>query len=176
MGLVCLGLRGRGALAPDCHSWACLSNPLVTTHKDSSLVPWRENRAESEWVARLNARKGLGRHWDFEMKNQVVFDEKFHFLSFSFLPVFVFFPTVGTQNSCARLTRPEMTNTCVSSRLKVQPLLPHPGPTLHYAASLTIGFNTRSSSGIDNGPTSLQWEQSRQLSHKELSHTEGILA
>lgn len=39
-------------------------------------------------------------------------------------------------------------SSCLSSPTKVP----------HYTASLTIGFNTRSSSGFDNGPTSLQWE------------------
>lgn len=47
----------------------------------------------------------------------------------------------------------KMTNTlhrvqCLSSPTKVP----------YYTASLTVGFNTRSGSGFDNGPTSLQWE------------------
>lgn len=48
---------------------------------------------------------------------------------------------------------------------------PHSSPSSlstvpQYAVSLTIGFNTRSNSGFDSGPTSLQREFSRQFSTK----------
>lgn len=109
-------------------------------------------------------------------KREIPLSQLFFFFALFLLPFF-FSPQRPRRTDSLRTTHsPQMTNTRVSSRLEVQPLLPDPGPTLHYAASLTIGFNTRSSSGIDNGPTSLQWERSRQLSHKEPSHTEGILA
>lgn len=42
-----LDSEGRGALAPDCHSWACLSNPRVT--QDLKSYPQRENRERRDW-------------------------------------------------------------------------------------------------------------------------------
>lgn len=43
---------------------------------------------------------------------------------------------------------------------------------LQCIAGLTIGFNFRSSSLLDNGPTSLKSDRSRQFSHRVLTHTQ----
>lgn len=86
------------------------------------------------------------------VKNRV-FDGKFHF-SQLFTALAEPYEII-MQNS---FRDREMTNTCLSQLNRTPPASPPPTKVPHYTASLTIGFNTRSSSGFDNGPTSLQWE------------------
>ena len=61
LGLVCLGLGGRGALAPDCHSWACLSNPHVT-HKTELSPAWELGERDLGWSP--HDWRGFGETWE----------------------------------------------------------------------------------------------------------------
>lgn len=92
LGLVCLRLRGCGALAPDSHSWACLSNTLVTEERNDLSLAWEWG----EYVQVIIWWIGLWDRWDIQDISHQQYSYCKIMVFQRFVPEIMLFPTMQT--------------------------------------------------------------------------------